>query len=1254
MSLRRVMIVAFSSIVFLLGTLTWLLATPWGSRLTLAIVDMVPGIEVKYGQGTLVDELFLERFLVVLDGMQIEIEQVHLDLNLRCILKKTLCVEDLSAEKFVLNLQSHADPSGNDHSHNGSNQAGSKSNELAPEDNELIALPFTIEGKRVAVGYGSIIINDIVIEVTGFAAGVKLVDALIRVEGARAISVKVEIPASEEQQAEPEKQADPGKHPVAAPWTMTNMPTLSIPLNLDIIDLLVDNVSLIWSDTILAAQDIALTANWQWADVQLDKLGLRYGEVGRIELHGKALLSELYPLVLSASADVEHFKLWPPLNQSQIVTELTGNMAHMAFSLESEGALQLQTQGNVQLAAAGLPFSISLHAPRLPVAMTGPVQISSLTVSADGDIERQQISLAAQISGFGYDNALVEAKLSHQQQRVDIERLHLLAAQRNSEATISGSLDYQNGIHWQAAAQLQNVFLPQPLPATGQFNGQFNSQGDVVDDTWQVRLFDADLWGQFNQMPAVIKGDFSLNHLWQMTKSSLHLELNDLILDLQGHTDNQWHLAGVLEARTLYRWQPSLKGQGLVNVAISGPLNDPVIGFDGQFKQLLWQQISIPSLVLKGEYQPMNNHRSRARLEIERLYQGDLDVRQLELVFDGDLSQQQVTFSSAGDIRTRLSLNGLWSEPQKQWYGTLSDSQLGYQKFQWTLDDKIKLGFELDSARLSLSAHCWLGQENQLCLQTDTKIGATGVLDFAIDADLGAIDEFILPEELELETRLDGQLKISWTPDAIFDLDANFVIDAGQLLLITEQAPAEIVNWQTGLMNFSIKDRNASLKIAIEQQQQQSLLDIELLISEQWQQVKGSVAIYDLRLEPLATFIGEITQLDGGLSADLQLSGSLVAPDLEGNVNIIEAELGLFSTPQPLEAVTLSLDFAGQKADLKGSFTVGGEQADINGSANWQQQFQLDMDIVAEQLTLLYPPMVAATIKPDLSLSLRPQKLILKGQMSVLSGMLKLEQLPQGSVRPSSDQIFVDNSGKQIQRQQPFDIDIDIRLTIDPKLEVEGVGFRGHLGGQLHLTQKKHQPLQIFGSLQIPDGSYRAYGQRLQVKKGEISFNGAADNPHINLRAIREITKEGIIVGIQVLGLANDMSLSFFSEPAMPQPEVMSYLVRGRGLDAETGHNAMLAMAVGARLSNKSSILQELGSVPLIHRIEVDTEGGGDETQATISGYIGDRIYLKYGVGVFEPINELTVRFYFLNRLWLESVSGLVNSADLYYSFDIE
>jgi autotransporter translocation and assembly factor TamB len=116
----------------------------------------------------------------------------------------------------------------------------------------------------------------------------------------------------------------------------------------------------------------------------------------------------------------------------------------------------------------------------------------------------------------------------------------------------------------------------------------------------------------------------------------------------------------------------------------------------------------------------------------------------------------------------------------------------------------------------------------------------------------------------------------------------------------------------------------------------------------------------------------------------------------------------------------------------------------------------------------------------------------------------------------------------------------------------------------------------------------------------------------------------------------------------------MSYLVRGRGLDAGAGADgAALALSIGADVVNQSGLVSELNQLPGISNVSFGTTGGEDDTAATVSGYLGERLYLSYGIGIYEPINVLTARFYFNTRLWLEVVSGIENSVDLYYSFDV-
>jgi autotransporter translocation and assembly factor TamB len=147
-----------------------------------------------------------------------------------------------------------------------------------------------------------------------------------------------------------------------------------------------------------------------------------------------------------------------------------------------------------------------------------------------------------------------------------------------------------------------------------------------------------------------------------------------------------------------------------------------------------------------------------------------------------------------------------------------------------------------------------------------------------------------------------------------------------------------------------------------------------------------------------------------------------------------------------------------------------------------------------------------------------------------------------------------------------------------------------------------------------------------------------------------------VTAGVQVRGrLQEELILEVYSDPAMSQGEAMSYLVRGRGLDAGAGADGTaVALSLASGVVNRSTLVSELNRVPGVSDIQFGADGSGDDTAATVSGYVGGRLYLSYGFGLYEPINVLTARLYLGTRLWLEVVSSLENSVDLYYSFDID
>jgi translocation and assembly module TamB len=71
--------------------------------------------------------------------------------------------------------------------------------------------------------------------------------------------------------------------------------------------------------------------------------------------------------------------------------------------------------------------------------------------------------------------------------------------------------------------------------------------------------------------------------------------------------------------------------------------------------------------------------------------------------------------------------------------------------------------------------------------------------------------------------------------------------------------------------------------------------------------------------------------------------------------------------------------------------------------------------------------------------------------------------------------------------------------------------------------------------------------------------------------------------------------------------------------------------------------------------VNLDTSGQGDDTQLSLTGTIAPGVQLRYGVGVFDSLSEVAIRYELIPRLYIEAVSGGASYAiDIYYQFSVE
>ena len=80
-----------------------------------------------------------------------------------------------------------------------------------------------------------------------------------------------------------------------------------------------------------------------------------------------------------------------------------------------------------------------------------------------------------------------------------------------------------------------------------------------------------------------------------------------------------------------------------------------------------------------------------------------------------------------------------------------------------------------------------------------------------------------------------------------------------------------------------------------------------------------------------------------------------------------------------------------------------------------------------------------------------------------------------------------------------------------------------------------------------PGSTYTAFGRKLGIENGFLTFNGPVANPGINILAMRR--NQQVEAGVQVTGTIQSPVAKLVSEPNVPDNEKLSWLLFGHGTD---------------------------------------------------------------------------------------------------------
>jgi translocation and assembly module TamB len=163
-------------------------------------------------------------------------------------------------------------------------------------------------------------------------------------------------------------------------------------------------------------------------------------------------------------------------------------------------------------------------------------------------------------------------------------------------------------------------------------------------------------------------------------------------------------------------------------------------------------------------------------------------------------------------------------------------------------------------------------------------------------------------------------------------------------------------------------------------------------------------------------------------------------------------------------------------------------------------------------------------------------------------------------------------------------------------------------------------------------GRYKAYGQDLTIKDGRLLFAGTAlDNPRLSIVATREVSSS-MTTGLRIGGSAQSPVITVISDPDVGEADALSYLVTGRSLSDVGTATGSSQDALASATQSLEGAAGGLVAKRIGKRLGLD-EAGVEENDMiggsalTIGEYLSPRLYLSYGVGLFEPGEVIALRY---------------------------
>ena len=901
---------------------------------------------------------------------------------------------------------------------------------------------------------------------------------------------------------------------------------------------------------------------------------------------------------------------------------------------------QLEASGTVQLAARPLSGELAIrwNDLLLPAALAGQELASHGALTASGSVGKYHAEGDLEVGPPGRPTRLA-LNLDGNARLITLHTLALKQAQGGLQA--NGTLSLQPIVAWQAEVSA-NRFDPGQIFAgwNGALDADIVSRGSLPaagpDATLEIRR----LTGKLRERAVSGGGKLHLSPS-QVVDGRLRLASGDSTLQLDARPGNSNDAELQLVVASLGDWLPNAGGRLDGHFAIRG--RQPKLSINGQLhgQALSWQQQRAENLRLIVGVPDLTRPAGKLDLQASGLILQGLTFQRLHLLAEGSQGDHVLQVEVHGtQLSGQLALHG--ARQGSSWNGTLSRLDLQPQGMPgWHLLQPSRLSY--DEGAMSLSELCLGAGDPRLCVAA--KRDRPGNLDASYRLNklplallLNAAGEADLP--IRADGLLQGSGEIRRSAGGTLGGHASIGSARGSISY-ADRTDAPLLHYTQLQLNaeFGATSQRIDVHSGLDDG---GRIDGRVTLSGAQQTLAGRLDLHLNNLAFIELLSSDVASVKGHADGHFLVAGTLQQPALSG-----QATLDGLSAEVPAAGLKLSQgrlrvgSTDARQFQIEGSVMSGHGTLAVSGHAGLGATAQTAITLKGSRFTAADIPAARLVVSPDLTLQQDATGIRIGGSLGIDSADVNADKLPGAGATQASPDVVVIDEKQQQQAVRKLPISALVKVDLGSKTHIVGMGLDGRVTGVLTVREQPGRATTGQGQIAV-DGTYRAYGQKLDIQRGQLLFASTPiDNPGLNIRAVRKLNPNATIdagqqVGLYVTGTAQRPILTVFSNPAMEQSDALSYLITGKPLSEVRGGEGNMVTAAAQALGSAGGNLlaRSVGSRLGIDDIGVASNaalGGG--SAFTVGKYLSPRLYLSYGVGLFEPGEVITLR-YRLSKRW--------------------